>query len=184
MVILRKRFEEPVEGVIIATYVPKAIFTNFDDFSELKKSIRALDEIVIKFSKRLPYRYRREFKKKEEEDFMIIYDNMNKTNGTRSKDLSLTGKLQQIGQMPEEVRVEPEGRKVWVAYLEVGFNYACYNHLVTLLDLFEEYFVFLSDAKTFQPIIRRIKMEDENFDDGNMALYLAYGKPKEMALRL
>lgn len=163
--VLRKTGEEPIEGIVMATYVPRDLFTDFSDFSSYEQSLSSLEKLIIKFNKRAPQRYKG-IRKRENQEVMLVYDK-SMDGSMKSNSISITGKL--IG----GVAVEPGRERVYAVKIEVGFAYANFTQIKTLLDAFDRDFVLVSDHK-FQPDIKIERAEDDELFYGNFALFKAY----------
>ena len=179
MATLRDIGKEPVEGIVIASYVPKDIFIAHSAFSGHLSSMNVLKRLIDKLITRFPKRYSGVRKKSKQLDNFVVYDNIkeNESIGSKSNYISLTGRVL------DWVYAEPERERVYPINLDVGFTYACTEHATLLLDLFDRELILLSD-KTFQPSIQMIDLstENESVYIGNMALYLLNGGAREVTV--
>lgn len=173
MVKLFKLGEEPLEGIVMATCVPKELFTEQSKYSmAVSHSLKSLESLALEFKKKIPNRYRRGFKKeKQTEDLLFVYNNC-KEGETKSNQLSLTGRLRRSS----SYFVQPGKREVLVPTLDIGFTYPCQQHLILILAKLNDYFMFLAKDNSIEPAIKIVNMKDQITIEGNQALYLVFSE--------
>ncbi|MEK6936468.1 MAG: hypothetical protein AABW58_00175 [Nanoarchaeota archaeon] len=174
--VLRNRYEEPAEGMIMATFIARATFTS-PGFEKALESTVTLDELISKLLSKLPARYRLGVRKQPQESrFVIVYSKENrKKGGMGSNDISLTGKV--LGAMA----VEPSRRSVNPASLHIGFTYPCKKLAEEVLYVVEGDFIYLSEGE--EPDIKKMNIKESDEGDvvtGNRALFNIFNCPREI----
>ncbi len=166
--ILRKTGDEPIAGMVMATYVPKDIFYNFSSFSDFGQSLKTLDDLILQICKKVPHRYKGMKKKPDENKLVLNYENTN-------SDIIKSNSLSIMGGYLDSVVVEPGNERICAVKIDIGFAYAHESQSRELLEIFDRDFILLTDPKTFQPIIILDKKDGEVYS-GNLALYLIFGR--------
>lgn len=176
--ILRKRYEEPAEGIAMATFVPRMLFTNSRAFANPIETEATLEDLIPAVVKKFPTRYKLGLGRQPQQEKSVIVYSQEKVNGEksiRSNEISLTGKVL------NELVVEPRRERVYAADLHVGFTYPCTRHVADVLSALDEKFILLSDTQ-FQPQIDLRNLDMEKLHWGNQALFLVYGQAKEFTV--